>query len=239
MNRALLTTILGAIALIGSLLILIFAPEQHKAWLTAIPVIATGIGLIATHGFAKVKAPLILFSCLVLTGCMTGQTVSGGKVDTRNLGHSGGTMDEDAIAASGVDQPYMLWMDANQHTVISGNPGTAMTLVLPTALAGAIEDTTALDELRDDNDNIVLNLSSPKDGRIASVEVALGPGRTLKISDIEYSISDPIRARESVISLLVDYAKQMSEDRRAEFIAFMERLDPDLAAALIEKLAGG
>lgn len=157
----------------------------------------------------------IVIALLVLTGCMTGTTAEDGQIVTRNLGHNTAVVTENSIVAGGLDQPYTLWTDADQHTVTGPLAETAMTLSLPNGLA--------------------LHLSSPKDGTIGALVVTFndaGEIASVSVNDLTYSISDPTAARAAVIGLLVDYAKAMSADRRAEFIAFMETLDAGLAAAI-------
>jgi hypothetical protein len=158
---------------------------------------------------------LALLLLLAPAGCMTGTTAEDGQITTRNLGHNTAVLTEQSIVAGGLDQPYTLWTDADQHTVTGPLAETAMTLSLPNGLA--------------------LHLSSPKDGTIGALVVTFtetGEIASVTVNDLTYSISDPTAARAAVIGLLVDYAKQMSADRRAEFIAFMSTVDNALAAAI-------
>jgi len=160
-----------------------------------------------------------IMTVLCLAGCMTGTTARDGQIVTRNLGHNTAVLTGESIVAGGLDQPYTLWTDANQHSVTGPLAETAMTVSLPNDMA--------------------LHLSSPKDGTIGALSVTFtdsGEIAGVTVNDLTYSISDPTAARAAVIGLLVDYARAMSADRRAEFIAFVETLDAELAEAILTRI---
>ena len=160
-----------------------------------------------------------MITLIWLAGCMTGTTAEDGKITTRNLGHNTAVLTDDSIVAGGIDQPYTLWTDADQHSVTGPLAETAMTLSLPNGLA--------------------LHLSSPKDGTIGALIVTFtetGEIAGVSVNDLTYSISDPTAARAATIDLLVQYASRMSEDRRAEFIAFVETFDAELAEAILTRI---
>jgi len=160
-----------------------------------------------------------IMTMLCLAGCMTGTTAQDGQIVTRNLGHNTAVLTRESIVAGGLDQPYTLWTDASQHSVTGPLAETAMTVSLP--------------------NDVALHLSSPKDGTIGALIVTFtetGQIASVSVNDLTYSISDPTAARAATIDLLVQYATQMSVDRRAEFIAFVETFDAELAEAIITRI---
>jgi len=160
-----------------------------------------------------------LISALLLAGC-TGLTVTGEKVETRNVPHQVVRMDGESIAASGLDLPTVVWTDAEiGQYLATPHATTAMTVTLP---GGA-----------------QLTLESPKNGELGSLAFDLDEtGRITHfvIDRISYNASEPTAAREGVVEVLVDYAKSMSADRMAEFIAFVEMFDPELAEAILTRI---
>lgn len=170
----------------------------------------------------------ITFLCIIMMitlfaisggGC-TGLTISEGQVETRNIPHQVVRMDEKAIAATGLDLPTVIWTDAEiGQYLATPHATTAMTMTLP---GGA-----------------QLTLESPKNGELGSLAFDLDESGRIThfmIDRITYNASDPTAAREPVVNALVEYAKAMSEDRRAEFIAFIETLNPELAAAILDRI---
>ena len=150
---------------------------------------------------------------LSLIGC-TGQTVGGGMVETRSLGHGVVVMDETTIAASGLDQPTAIWSDAKQDAITTPFATTALAITLP--------------------NGVRLHLASPKDGDVASIDLTFSEGEItgVKVSGVHYSASDPVLARAETVALLVDYAKALSADEREKFVAMIDGVSDVLGEAL-------
>ena len=137
-------------------------------------------------------------------------------METRNLGHSGTKMDDTVMQAFGHDLPNQFWVEAGQFGIQTPYATTIMAIQLPNQTQVAF--------------------ASPKDGKVNNVKAifdATGAITDFEVDGIEYSASDPTVARATLVEYLVDYAKQMSADRRDEFIEFIKQFNPAVAAEVL------